>query len=132
VTLPDDRTQMHHYSEWLKKQGATDSSYVFGPYNHSALGNLPARQSAWWIDYGNFERGLGALGGGNVAVNAGGDLVNLLVALPTNGRVRGGRSVDERKLLELRNGGSMSIQAGGAIKAGNYYVGRRCRHDRSG
>ena len=115
---------MQHYTEWLKKQGATDASYIFGPYNHSALGLLPARQSAWWIDYGNFERGVGALGGGNVAVSAGGDLVNLLVALPTNGRVRGGRSVDERKLLELRNGGSMSIEAGGAIKAGYYYVGR--------
>ena len=124
VTLPADRTQMQHYTEWLKKQGATDASYVFAPYNHSALGLLPARQSAWWIDYGNFERGVGALGGGNVAVSAGGDLVNLLVALPTNGRVRGGRSVDERKLLELRNGGSMSIEAGGAIKAGYYYVGR--------
>ncbi|WP_176454749.1 filamentous haemagglutinin family protein [Tardiphaga sp. OK246] len=124
VTLPADPTQMQHYTEWLKKQGATDASYVFGPYRHSALGNQPARQSAWWIDYGNFERGVGALGGGNVAVSAGGDLVNLTVALPTNGRVRGGRSVDERKLLELRNGGSMSIEAGGAIRAGYYYVGR--------
>ncbi|WP_441276644.1 filamentous hemagglutinin family protein [Tardiphaga sp. 172_B4_N1_3] len=124
VTLPADHTQMQHYAEWLKKQGATDASYVFGPYRHSALGNQPARQSAWWIDYGNFERGVGALGGGNVAVSAGGDLVNLTVALPTNGRVRGGRSVDERKLLELRNGGSMSIEAGGAIRAGYYYVGR--------
>ncbi|WP_441240899.1 filamentous haemagglutinin family protein [Tardiphaga sp. 768_D3_N2_1] len=124
VTLPADRTQMQHYTEWLKKQGATDASYVFGPYRHSALGDQPARQSAWWIDYGNFERGVGALGGGNVAVSAGGDLVNLTVALPTNGRVRGGRSVDERKLLELRNGGSMSVEAGGAIRAGYYYVGR--------
>lgn len=124
VTLPADRTQMQHYTEWLKKQGATDASYVFGPYRHSALGNQPATQSAWWIDYGNFERGVGALGGGNVAVSAGGDLVNLTVALPTNGRVRGGRSVDERKLLELRNGGSMSVEAGGAIRAGYYYVGR--------
>ena len=124
VTLPADHTQMQHYTEWLKKQGATDKSYAFVPFEHSGLKSLPARQSAWWIDYGNFERGLGALGGGNVAVSAGGDLVNLLVALPTNGRVRGGRSIDERKLLEVRNGGSMSIEAGGAIKAGYYYVGR--------
>ncbi|WKA26114.1 filamentous haemagglutinin family protein [Bradyrhizobium roseum] len=124
VTLPTDRTQMQHYTEWLKKQGALDASYVFGPYTHSSLGGQPARQSAWWIDYGNFERGVGALGGGNVAVDAGGDLVNLTVALPTNGRVRGGRSVEERKLLELRNGGSMSVVAGGAIRAGYYYVGR--------
>lgn len=124
VVLPDDRTQMQHYTEWLNKQGAVDASYVFAPYFHSALKDQPAQQSAWWIDYGNFERGVGALGGGNVAVSAGGDLVNLTVALPTNGRVRGGRSIDERKLLELRNGGSMSIEAAGAIRAGYYYIGR--------
>lgn len=116
---------MQHYVEWLKKQGAVDGSYVFSPYFwHSSLGVQQARQSAWWIDYGNFERGVGALGGGNVTVSASGDLTNLTVALPTNGRVRGGRSVDERKLLELRNGGSMSVEAGGAIRAGYYYVGR--------
>lgn len=114
VALPNDRTQMQHYTEWLKRQGAMDASYVY----------QPGKQSSWWIDFGNFQSGVGALGGGNVAVNAGGDLDNLTVALTTNGRVRGGRLAGERKLLELRNGGDMTVEAGGAVKAGYYYIGR--------
>ena len=111
--LPDDRTQMQHYVEWLKRQGATDRSGLF----------LPAEQSSWWVDYANFQRGIGALGGGNVTVSAGGDLDNLTVVLPTNGRVRGGRTADERKLLEMRNGGAMTVTASGSIRAGYYYIG---------
>jgi filamentous hemagglutinin family protein len=114
AALPADRGQMQHYVEWLKRQGRVDASYLY----------QPGQQSSWWVDSGNFQGGVGALGGGNVTVGAGGDLVNLTVALPTNGRVRGGRSVNERKLLELRNGGALTIDAGGAIKAGYYYIGR--------
>ncbi|MBB4425814.1 filamentous hemagglutinin family protein [Bradyrhizobium sp. CIR48] len=124
VALPADRSQMQHYSEWLNRQGATDNAYVFGPWAHSAYGQMPAQQSSWWIDYANFLRGVGALGGGNVEVRADGDLNNLTVALPTNGRVRGGRSTTEAKFLELRNGGAMTVEAGGAVRAGYYYIGR--------
>ncbi|MBO4220960.1 filamentous haemagglutinin family protein [Bradyrhizobium neotropicale] len=112
--LPANPDDNQLFVEWLKKVGTTDSSYVY----------LPGQQSSWWVDYGNFQQGVGALGGGNVSVNAGGDLVNLLVALPTNGRVRGGLSSGERKLLEIRNGGLMEVEAGGAIRAGYYYAGR--------
>lgn len=124
VELPVDRSQMQHYAEWLNRQGATDSAYVFGPWAHSAYGQMAAQQSSWWVDYANFLRGVGALGGGNVEVRADGDLNNLTVALPTNGRVRGGRSTTESKLLELRNGGAMNVEAGGAVRAGYYYIGR--------
>lgn len=124
VALPADRSQMQHYAEWLNRQGATDSAYVFGPWKHSAYGQMAAQQSSWWVDYANFLRGVGALGGGNVEVQAGGDLNNLTVALPTNGRVRGGRSTTESKLLELRNGGAITVEAGGVVRAGYYYIGR--------
>ncbi len=50
--------------------------------------------------------------------------MNLLVALPTNGRLRGGRTAGEQEILEVRNGGAMSVEAGGAVRAGYYYVGR--------
>jgi hypothetical protein len=116
--LPANRAPMQLYIEWLKRQGAVDGSFNFAP--HGTINE----QSSWWVDYGAFQQGVGALGGGNVEVSAGGDLVNLLVALPTNGRVRGGRTSAERKLLELRNGGSMTVDAGGAVRAGYYYIGR--------
>ncbi|WP_176721961.1 filamentous haemagglutinin family protein [Bradyrhizobium sp. LMTR 3] len=124
VTLPTDRSQMQHYTEWLKRQGTVNSSYVFGPVWQSGLPDRPPEQSSWWIDYTNFQRGVGALGGGNVDISAGGDLNNLTVAVPTNGRVRGGRTATEQKILELRNGGAMTVEAGGAVRAGYYYLGR--------
>lgn len=125
VALPADRTQMQHYTEWLKRQGAVDTpTYLFTPVWQSSRPDRPAEQSSWWIDHANFKRGVGTLGGGNVDVNAGGDLNNLTVAVPTNARVRGGRTATEQKVLELRNGGAMTIEAGGAIRAGYYYLGR--------
>ncbi|WP_213285445.1 filamentous haemagglutinin family protein [Bradyrhizobium sp. sGM-13] len=124
VTLPTDRSQMQHYTEWLKRQGTVNSSYLFAPVWQSGLPDRPAEQSSWWIDYTNFQRGVAALGGGNLDINAGGDLNNLTVAVPTNGRVRGGRTATEQKILELRNGGAMTVEAGGAVRAGYYYLGR--------
>ncbi len=108
-----DKNQL--FTEWLRKVGSLDLNFRF----ESEM------QSSWWIDYGKFQQGVGALGGGNVLVNTGGDLVNMLVALPTNGRVRGGESSTSNPMqLEMRNGGLMEVNAGGAVRAGYYYVGR--------
>ena len=38
--------------------------------------------------------------------------------------MRGGRTAEERKLLEMRNGGAMTVTAGGSVRAGYYYIGR--------
>ncbi len=120
---PDDNQL---FMEWLKKVGSLNADFVFELLDTSdnADPNGPRRQSSWWIDYGMFQQGVGALGGGNVMVKTGGDLVNMLVALPTNGRVRGGRSSGEAMLLDMRNGGLMRVEASGAVRAGYYYVGR--------
>ncbi|WP_296556862.1 filamentous hemagglutinin family protein [Pigmentiphaga sp.] len=122
------------FVQWLNRQGAVNAEYYFGDYLGGEYGELPdgsygpirrpAEQSSWWIDYGMFEQGVGALGGGNVSVDAGGDLANLVVALPTNMRMRGGRTATEEKIMETRNGGSFAIEAGGAIVGGQYYVAR--------
>ncbi len=113
-TLPANLFDSQLFVEWLKRQGETDANYVY----------LPNQQSSWWVDFGVFQQGVGALGGGNVSVSTGGDLVNMLVALPSNGRVKGGLTAAEAKVLETRNGGLMNVDVGGAIKAGYYYVGR--------
>ena len=112
--LPSNPDDNQLFMEWLRKVGSLDANFVFETN----------RQSSWWIDYAKFQQGVGALGGGNVSVKTGGDLVNLLVALPTNARVRGGRSSGEAMRLEMRNGGLMQVEASGAVRAGYYYVGR--------
>lgn len=101
-------------ADWLKRQGATGVNGIF----------LAGSQSTWWVSYSAFANGVGALGGGNVSVNAGGDLANLLVAVATNARVGGGTVAAPAKVLELRNGGALDVDVGGAIRGGQLYVGR--------
>ncbi|PIF77651.1 filamentous hemagglutinin family protein [Variovorax sp. 54] len=120
------------FTEWLNRQGNLNFDRYFGAYEtnerlpppESGYVLMPPEQSSWWINYGAFQQGVGALGGGNVKVNAGGDLTNLVVALPTHMRMRGGRTGTEAMTMEVRNGGAMEVDAVGAIRGGQYYVAR--------
>ncbi len=131
-----------HFTEWLNRQGNLNEERYFGAYTNNEYGVLPdgsygliqhaPEQSSWWVNHGQFQQGVGALGGGNVSVDAGGDLRNLLVALPTHMRMRGGRSASEAMAMEVRNGGAMTVTAGGAIRGGQYYVARGAGDIRAG
>ncbi len=128
------------FTEWLNRQGNLNGDLVFGDrlltqaYVNGQLVNImaPAEQPSWWVNYGQFQQGVGAFGGGNVRVNAGGDLGNLVVALTTNMRMRGGRTAGEALAMETRNGGAMTVDAGGAIRGGQYYVARGTGEIRAG
>jgi hypothetical protein len=105
-------------SAWLFRQGGGDA------------------QTAWSVVHRNFEQGVGALGGGDVRVAAGGDVVQLDVAIPTTGHVTapmaelaeaGDRAVlDHAGLpsLELRGGGDLEVRAGGDVRGGLFMLGR--------
>ena len=99
-----------------------------------------ATSTAWWIDYSNFFQGIGTLGGGNLTLTAGRDLINLDAVAPTNARAEGreknpdfGSVADApeylnlnaatAKLLEL-GGGDVSVTAGRDLSGGIYYVER--------
>ena len=112
--LPADNAENMLYTNWLKKDGITDDHFVF----------TQGRQATWWINYGGFTQGIGVLGGGNVNVQAGGDLDNLTVVLATTGRVHGGMTLGASRVLQIDNGGALNVAAGGDIKAGNYYIAR--------
>jgi hypothetical protein len=68
------------FSEWLQRLG--------GP---SSIGDLP---TAWGVSFVNFAQNIGALGGGNVRVTAGGDITNLSISLPTTAQHQGDASFD--------------------------------------
>ncbi|MGJ7526412.1 filamentous haemagglutinin family protein [Variovorax sp. GB1P17] len=131
-----------HFTEWLNRQGNLGIEGFFSEFTNGENGVRPdgsygpilhaPEQSSWWIDYGRFQQGVGALGGGNVSVTAGANLRNLLVALPTHMRMRGGRSASEAMTMEMRNGGAMTVTAGGAILGGQYYVARGAGDIRAG
>ena len=109
-------TEGQFFTDWLNRSGLVQRNGLFWP----GAGN----QSSWWIKHSAFQQGVGALGGGNVSVSAGGDLGNLVVALATAGRVHGGTTSPSDKVLEVDNGGAMTVTAGGAILGGQYYAGR--------
>jgi len=90
--------------------------------------NDPSTSTAWWIDFSNFFEGVGALGGGDVTLLAGNDVVNVDAFVPTNARMAGrdpltgtNLSPSDENLHEL-GGGDLVVRAGNNIDGGVYYV----------
>ncbi|WP_026872882.1 filamentous haemagglutinin family protein [Inquilinus limosus] len=77
--------------------------------------------TTWWIDFAGFQQGVGALGGGNIALRSEGEIRNLSAVIPTVGWVSGDGAARQ---VNIRNGGSLTIDALGDIVSGVYYVGR--------
>jgi hypothetical protein len=94
-------------SEWQWRQG--DAAANAGGYGYVA--------PAWWINFSAFRQNIGALGGGNVTVQAGKDISNLSVVVPTSGYV------DSSGNTVVLGGGNLTVTAGGNINSGIFYVG---------
>lgn len=95
---------------------------VFAPF-----GNKAANQTAWWIQYNSFQQGI-LSAGGNVDVNAGRNIVDVSVSLPTTGRVSGGivpqsSGVLSTPVTHMYDSGNMTVRAGGSIFGGAFYEG---------
>jgi hypothetical protein len=75
-----------------------------------------------------FNQNIGALGGGDVSVTAGGDVRNLAVMLPTTGKPFGTLSTANNQWTQtgtvVNGGGDLHITAGNDIIGGEYFVGR--------
>lgn len=104
-------------SGWLVALGSVRSDGIFAQAN-----GRPFDQSTWYVDFLSYQAGIGALGGGNIDISAGGDILNLSVNLPTTGRVIGNTQLDEPMALTVTGGGDLTIRAGGNIGSGKFYV----------
>ena len=134
AVLDDSQRQLP--VNWLYRRGYVDATTglfgVGGVSNGSPVARIndPSASTTWWIDFSNFFEGVGALGGGNVNLKAGRDVINVDAVAPTNARMPGkdpgsGLNVapDATKLLEL-GGGDVVVKAGRDINGGVYYVER--------
>jgi filamentous hemagglutinin len=124
-------------NNWLYRRGYVDADTgVFGVGGVDFTLNPvvdAAASTTWWIDFSNFFEGVGALGGGDVTLIAGDDIINIDAFAPTNARMPGrvqnpdltfsNVKPDAGKLLEL-GGGDLVVRAGGDISGGIYYVER--------
>ncbi len=110
---------------WLDRQGS---------FNSLAGQFVSGNSTAWWVDFTNFFEGVGALGGGNVTLTAGGNIANVDAVIPTNERATsqigagtGGIAVDrlaaDQPTLEL-GGGDLEVRSGRSTSGGVYYVER--------
>lgn len=127
-------------NNWLYRRGYVDETGNFGasgtPSGAFAV-NDPTASTTWWVNYSNFFQGVGALGGGDVSLIAGGDVRNVDAVIPTNARMAGRVKVtlpdltetyqniapDPSKMIVL-GGGNLVVQAGRNIDGGVYYVER--------
>jgi filamentous hemagglutinin family protein len=112
-------------STWYGKRAAilpTGAGVMDSPFNVDRGGIY--QQTAFWITPDSFRQGVGALGGGDVTIRAGGTVDNLVVALPTTTRVAGGRTLDEAKVLDIRGGGDLEMSVGGDLLGGSLWVGK--------
>ena len=88
---------------------------------------------AWSVNFGAFQQGIGALGGGNVAVVAGNDVTELSASIPSIGRQFGAvppgpfqdflEPAPEDNAVEVIAGGNLSVEAGNDILGGTFLVG---------
>jgi filamentous hemagglutinin len=117
VLLPDSTREMP--TNWLYRRNYVDPAT--GQFAASRA-NGDVASTSWWVDFSNFFQGVGALGGGNIAMTAGRDVTNVDAVIPTNARMPKG-TPDAGALLEL-GGGDLTIHAGRDIDGGVYYVER--------
>ncbi|OYY92890.1 MAG: hypothetical protein B7Y41_14125 [Hydrogenophilales bacterium 28-61-23] len=95
-------------NNWLQRRGTIDSTGAI------------ARSPTWGVAYEYFNQGVGALGGGNVHIEAGRNIDNLSVSLPTTGRDYAAQDAGG-KLFET-GGGNAEMHADGDIRGSFMYV----------
>ena len=99
-------------TNWLWRVGSDTLSPTTGE---------PA-STAWTVNFADFQQGVGALGGGNVTVIAGGNVSDLSVSVPTIGR-QVGSATQLGSDLQVLNEGNILIRAGGNVEGGSLYDG---------
>ncbi|EIP98965.1 filamentous hemagglutinin family N-terminal domain protein [Opitutaceae bacterium TAV1] len=105
------------FGNWISQRGAlsTDGSTFTTPTAWSV--NLPTGG----YSVNNFSQGIGALGGGDIVLGAGRDLVALNVLVPTNGRVSG---TPANPSLSVWGGGDIAVTTGGDALGNIFYVAK--------
>jgi len=93
------------------------------------------KATAWGVDITEFGQNVGSFGGGAVTVQAGGNVTDLSVMMPSTGKqvgkiVEGVTKSDgfnpifENNDVEIGGGGQLNVKAGGDIAGGAYLLGK--------
>ena len=114
-------------SDWLVRSGVIDENHrptAWGINISGDRSNAVNGVSSKGKHY--FNQNVGALGGGDVSVAAGGDVRNLSVMLPSTGKPFGQLSAAANQWTQnatlVNGGGDLQLSAGNDIVGGEYYV----------
>lgn len=105
--------------------GATTDQLVTDWLWRVGAENVNPEQSlapAWTVNFARFRQNVGALGGGDVTVQADGAVRDLSAVAPSIGRQVGGRTLPE-SVLEIIDGGNVDVRAGKSLTGGVFYSG---------
>lgn len=106
-------------ADWLFRQGGVSNST-----------GLYTKKISWWPFFAYFKENIGALGGGDVNIAAGGAINDLSAVIATNGRVFG--SSPATGTLIVNGGGDLTVQAGKHISGGLFMVDKGVATIRAG
>ena len=76
------------------------------------------------MNYATFGDGVGALGGGNISLVAGKDIIGIAASLPETLAVSGGVTASAPPVAHYYGGGDLLVQAGGNVDSASFLVGR--------
>lgn len=108
-------------NDWLYRLGRLDPDGTFN--SNAPPGGM--RRPTWWPRFAMFRHGVGALGGGDVVIDAGGGIDNLGVVAATNGRLPGDQDTrPDLANLKVLGGGDVAVRAGGDIDSSFFHAGR--------
>ena len=95
----------------------TGNAWLYRAALRPTSGALNNPQVRWWSRFDKFVNGVGALGGGDVVVHAGGDISNLQFASASNGRMTGDKTLSpDAANLTVNAGGDVKVASGGDIR----------------
>jgi len=126
LTVADSSPEMP--ANWLYRRASVDpKTGLFQRMGGNTGSDIAS--TTWWVDFSNFFEDVGALGGGNVLLNAGGNIANVSASIPTNLRMAGldgaGNAIKASAAPSVElGGGNLAVHAGGDIDGGVYYVER--------
>jgi filamentous hemagglutinin family protein len=99
------------YYHIINKNGSSSGQFAGG------------HQTAAWVNFATYGDGIGALGGGNVRVTAGGSILDIVVSLPETILVSGGTTSTPAATEHIYGGGNLTVQAGADVSGSAFLVG---------
>ena len=97
-------------TDWLRRLRQTANDFVRDGY-----------LTDWWSFRPRFQQGVATLGGGNIEIQAGGAVRDLLFALPTSGRTT---NVGGVRAVDVSGGGDLNLRAAGDVDGASFLIGR--------